>query len=72
METCPHCGATLPASSPDCCQPARTHPLSRAAQEVVAWVKTLASAAVYATLIITFLFQIARVEGTSMAPTLQD
>jgi signal peptidase I len=40
--------------------------------EFVAWVKTLASAAVYATLIVTFGFQVARVEGQSMAPTLHD
>ncbi len=40
--------------------------------EFVAWVKTLASAAVYATLIVTFGFQVARVEGQSMAPTLAD
>jgi signal peptidase I len=40
--------------------------------EALAWVKTMASAAVYATLIITFLFQVARVEGQSMAPTLAD
>ena len=37
--------------------------------ELVAWFKTLASAAVYATLIVTFGFQVARVEGQSMAPT---
>jgi len=35
-------------------------------------VRTLGSAAVYATLIVTFGFQVARVEGQSMAPTLQD
>ncbi len=40
--------------------------------ELVAWFKTLASAAVYATLIVTFGFQVARVEGQSMAPTLAD
>jgi signal peptidase I len=40
--------------------------------EIVAWFKTLASAAVYATLIVTFGFQVARVEGQSMAPTLAD
>ena len=40
--------------------------------EMVAWFKTLASAAVYATLIVTFGFQVARVEGQSMAPTLAD
>ena len=47
-------------------------PVSRIAEEVVAWLKTLASAAVYATLIVTFGFQVARVEGQSMAPTLAD
>jgi signal peptidase I len=45
---------------------------ARAGEEFVAWVKTLASAAVYATLIVTFGFQVARVEGLSMAPTLSD
>jgi signal peptidase I len=46
--------------------------MSRIVDEAVAWLKTLASAAVYATLIVTFGFQVARVEGQSMAPTLQD
>jgi signal peptidase I len=46
--------------------------LGRVVEEVVAWLKTLASAAVYATLIVTFGFQVARVEGQSMAPTLAD
>ncbi len=41
-------------------------------EELVAWFKTLGSAAVYATLIVTFGFQVARVEGQSMAPTLED
>jgi signal peptidase I len=41
-------------------------------EELVAWVKTLVSAAVYAILIVTFGFQVARVEGQSMAPTLED
>ena len=45
---------------------------SRAADELAAWLKTLASAAVYATLIVTFVGQVARVDGQSMAPTLQD
>lgn len=44
----------------------------RVADEFVAWLKTLASAAVYATLIVTFGFQVARVEGQSMSPTLED
>jgi signal peptidase I len=52
---------------------AETSSLSgRLADEFVAWLKTLASAAVYATLIVTFGFQVARVEGQSMAPTLQN
>ena len=50
----------------------RTLRLGRVADEFVAWLKTLASAAVYATLIVTFGFQVARVEGQSMAPTLAD
>jgi len=40
--------------------------------ELVAWFRTLVSAAVYATLIVTFGVQVARVEGLSMAPTLGD
>ena len=44
----------------------------RLAEEFIAWFKTLASAGVYATLIVTFGFQVARVEGHSMAPTLHD
>ncbi len=40
--------------------------------EVVSGVQTLFSAAVYATLIVTFGFQVARVDGMSMAPTLED
>ena len=46
--------------------------LQQVKEELVAWVKTLFSAAVYALLIVTFGFQIARVEGLSMAPTLED
>jgi signal peptidase I len=48
-----------------------TH-FSRIGDELMAWFKTLTSAAVYATLIVTFGFQVARVEGQSMAPTLAD
>jgi signal peptidase I len=40
--------------------------------EVLSAVQTLLSAAVYATLIVTFGFQVARVDGLSMAPTLED
>jgi signal peptidase I len=44
--------------------------MRRLGDEFIAWLKTLASAAVYATLIVTFGFQVARVDGQSMAPTL--
>jgi signal peptidase I len=46
--------------------------LAQVQEELVAWVKTILSAAVYAVLIVTFGFQVARVEGQSMAPTLED
>ena len=46
--------------------------VQRIGEELFAWFKTLVSAAVYATLIVTFGFQVARVEGQSMAPTLED
>jgi signal peptidase I len=46
--------------------------LAQIQEELMAWVKTLLSAAVYAILIVTFGFQVARVEGMSMAPTLED
>jgi signal peptidase I len=55
--------------------PTTSHAAERLAlvrDELIAWFKTLASAAVYATLIVTFGFQVARVEGMSMAPTLED
>lgn len=45
---------------------------SRAGAELLAWAKTFGSAAIYATLIVTFGAQVARVEGRSMLPTLQD
>ena len=41
-------------------------------EELTSGVQTLVSAAVYATLIVTFGFQVARVDGLSMAPTLED
>ena len=40
--------------------------------ELLAWIRTLAQATVYATLVVTFVMQVARVEGQSMAPTLAD
>jgi signal peptidase I len=48
------------------------HRLNIWKDELFAWFRTLLSAAVYATLIVTFGFQVARVEGQSMAPTLAD
>src|SRR5688500_16096682 len=68
------CAEPLPARAEDSdAAPGPGGPLSRRlAEEFVAWFKTLASAGVYATLIVTFGFQVARVEGHSMAPTLQD
>jgi signal peptidase I len=53
-------------------QRARSATLQQVGNELMAWLKTVASAAVYATLIVTFGFQVARVEGMSMAPTLED
>jgi signal peptidase I len=69
-----------PTVTPIQIQPTATHPvvadrtpsLVRVGEELLAWLKTLTSAAVYATLIVTFGFQVARVEGQSMAPTLED
>lgn len=46
--------------------------LKRVGRELVLWLRTLTSAAVYATVIVTFGFQVARVEGRSMEPTLED
>jgi signal peptidase I len=39
---------------------------------LLAWGRTFVSAVVYATLIVTFVGQVARVEGLSMVPTLED
>jgi signal peptidase I len=50
----------------------RENPWKRMGREILSGVQTLVSAAVYATLIVTFGFQVARVDGLSMAPTLED
>jgi signal peptidase I len=50
----------------------QTNAWKRMGREIVAGVQTLLSAAVYATLIVTFGVQVARVDGLSMAPTLED
>src|SRR5207237_5528750 len=49
-----------------------TNPWKRMAIELGSAIQTLVSAAVYATLIVTFGFQVARGDGLSMAPTLED
>ncbi len=59
-----------PSSVPVPSSPSVGPMLAAVWQEAVAWGRTLFSAAVYATLIVTFGFQVARVEGGSMAPTL--
>ena len=68
--------AVLPPAEPIAALPPAMHRgpsrLAHFGEELVTWFKTLASAAVYATLIVTFGFQVARVEGQSMAPTLAD
>jgi len=61
----------LPDSAPVETLPG-VNPWRRMALEIVSGVQTLVSAAVYATLIVTFGFQVARVDGLSMAPTLED
>jgi signal peptidase I len=50
----------------------RSSLLRKIGTELILWLRTLTSAAVYATLIATFGFQIARVDGRSMEPTLHD
>ena len=63
---------TVPGTSDPAARSKTAERLKMVRDELVAWFKTLASAAVYATLIVTFGFQVARVEGMSMAPTLED
>jgi signal peptidase I len=68
--------ALAPMALPDVAPAARARSDSgswrRLASEILSGVQTLFSAAVYATLIVTFGFQVARVDGLSMAPTLED
>jgi signal peptidase I len=52
--------------------PMRIDAWTRAWRDLMSGLQTLVSAAVYATLIVTFGFQVARVDGLSMAPTLED
>jgi len=63
---------TLPEPPADFSEAETVSAWQRVGSEVLSGVQTLFSAAVYATLIVTFCFQVARVDGLSMAPTLQD
>ena len=67
--------STSPASHVAPSTPATTRNHSRwtpRRHEVIGGLRALFSAGVYATLIVTFGFQVARVDGRSMAPTLED
>jgi signal peptidase I len=70
----PVVGPTPPVVPPVAVAAAAAAPTAweRLGEELLTWFKTLASAAVYATLIVTFVCQVARVEGQSMSPTLED
>ena len=61
----------IPPSPPELAGP-RESLWGRMGREVMTGLQTLVSAAVYATLIVTFGVQVARVDGLSMAPTLED
>jgi signal peptidase I len=63
--------AAVPATAQPA-EPPRPNAWVRMGREIASGVQTLVSAAVYATLIVTFGFQVARVDGLSMAPTLED
>jgi signal peptidase I len=63
---------TAPAAAVPAVLVAGASAWERLGEELLTWFKTLASAAVYATLIVTFVCQVARVEGQSMSPTLED
>jgi signal peptidase I len=62
----------IPLGEPAVVAAANGDPWTRIGREIASGIQTLVSAAVYATLIVTFGFQVARVDGLSMAPTLED
>jgi signal peptidase I len=64
--------AISPGNAPPAAGESHASVWNRVGAEIAAGVQTLFSAAVYATLIVTFGFQVARVDGLSMAPTLED
>jgi signal peptidase I len=64
--------AMLPSAAAPVASAPERKPWRHIGREIGAGLQTLLSAAVYATLIVTFGFQVARVDGLSMAPTLED
>jgi signal peptidase I len=62
----------LPALQTHATSASHSQPVRTWSEDIVAWIKTVSTAAVYTTLIVTFVFQVARVDGQSMAPTLAD
>ncbi len=64
--------APTTADAPPAPEPPEPNPWARLGREIFAGLQTLFSAAVYSTVIVTFGFQVARVDGLSMAPTLED
>jgi signal peptidase I len=63
---------SMPVAPRTAVEPIGPSAWERLGEEILTWFKTLASAAVYATLIVTFICQVARVEGHSMSPTLEN
>ena len=61
-----------PLASPQSLDHHRSNRFTALWAELCMWARTLASAAMYATLIATFVGQVARVEGFSMTPTLDN
>jgi signal peptidase I len=77
LKTTEHAAAAIPLPVPTVVivspvPPAGSNVWHRIGAELLSGIQTLFSAAVYATLIVTFGFQVARVDGLSMAPTLED
>jgi signal peptidase I len=76
MESQPDVDAAAPGQgpAPEGPPPPARRPFdwSRLGREIGSGMRTLLSAGVYATFIVTFVFQVARVDGRSMSPTLED
>jgi signal peptidase I len=61
-----------PAAMPPVPAPPTPHPVARKASSLGLWLRDLIVSAAASVLIITFLYQPVRVEGTSMLPRLED